>query len=191
MDDLRGGMTPDQAGAAIAVLLAGRIVAISAHADGGWSVEMENITKHAVDLLQDQETFHYCHIETIHEDDMAFYREAVMQAVPPVEGATGTMIEGVYQRRIATDERPDATFTGRVAYAPADQWTHAEALVEQSFAERTLAEYVNNLSYVHDGMRTILYHLQRRLSPEAMAPAMAMMGRVNRTVIEMGIGHAA
>lgn len=190
--DLGGGMDADRATVAISTLLSGRMVSIGEHADGGWAVEMEDISKHATSLIEDHETFHYCHIETLYEEDHAYYRETVLQTLPPDEGQIhGVIIEGVYQRQINERDQPKATFEGRVAYVEAKDWQDAERAMEDTFSERTLGEYVNNLGYLRDGLKTIRYHRPSGFSRDTLKPARAIINEINRLILDMEADDAA
>lgn len=192
MEKAMGAMTSEEARVAIGALLMGEVTSIAPHPDGGWEVAAEHMAKSAVDLIDEHEEFHYCHVETIHEDDAAFYRETVMQT-PPENGAEPrAILEGVYQREIRADGRNNASFEGRIAYL--GEGTGEEALdasFKKTFAERTFREYVNNMGYLRDGLRTVSHYLQAGYGGEEMTIAMRTLGEINRMVIDMDARHAA
>lgn len=171
-------------------LLSGKLISINAHPNFGFNIELESVDKSAVGLLDDMEFFDYCHIETIWENDIAYYKEAVLQTVPVESGNSGIIIEGIYQRELP-DDKPNATFEGRIAFPSATEWGSVLEDFYQSHAERTFEEHINNMRYLRDGLKTATTRLKNPISSDKMNEAMEIISEINRMLIDTGKTDAA
>ena len=186
-------MTEDEASAAIIAMVTGRIIAIEIHPDGGWLVEMEGIERGAVFLLENHEVFHYAHIDTFYDNDIPYYREAVMLAThDDPDGTPMVIMEGLYQRELRHEDRPNARFEGRILFLEAEaDLAGKTAMMHRSFSERALRAYAECLAYVRDNLRTIAYHLEGTAPADGLEALRKTVSEMNRDVAGLEERNAA
>ncbi len=83
-------------------------------------------------------------------DEEGWYYEAIFYNCPPVDGQSGSVVEGMYSRRVETKGEIEARFDGHLIFTDeADHARNAE-LGRVRHYRRTLDELTNEISYYLD-----------------------------------------
>jgi hypothetical protein len=121
--------------------------------DSGYKVEISEINKCAVDIVKDHDFFDYSHIETFY-DEKAYYREIIFQISEPLDDKV-FMVEGVYQRELEKEEKPNAIFEGIVLQVPSAEIETWKDYVYKDYAVRLTRENLQKFSDLSCVMRSI------------------------------------
>lgn len=190
-DNARGGMTLDAATAWIEKTLGGKPDTVAEHAGGGWSFEIPSTSRFAVGILEENDLFNYCFIEVTNDDEVGRYREVIMQALDPVGGAPGVIVEGLYDRPLTTSDVANANFTGRIAIVPKKSWEAWKKIMATSYGERAFAEQLDLLQYVREGLRNALHHTGNATPAASRERAVALINELNMMILQEDRDDAA